>query len=67
MKNSGGRWGGAITAAIFLKEFVDCRSWAHLDIAGTAYAENETPREAKGATGAGVRVTIELLQSLSPS
>jgi leucyl aminopeptidase len=64
MKNSGGRWGGAITAAVFLKEFVDCPSWAHLDIAGTAYAENESPREAKGATGAGVRVTIEFLQSL---
>jgi len=64
MKNSGGRWGGAITAAVFLKEFVDCPSWAHLDIAGTAYAENETSREAKGATGAGVRITIEFLQSL---
>ena len=57
MKNSGGRWGGAITAALFLKEFVDCPSWAHLDIAGTAYAEHETAREARGATGAGVRVT----------
>ena len=65
MKNSGGRWGGAITAAVFLKEFVDCPSWAHLDIAGTAYAESETLREAKGATGYGVRVTIEYLQSLS--
>jgi leucyl aminopeptidase len=67
MKNSGGRWGGAISAAVFLKEFVDCPKWAHLDIAGTAYAESETPREAKGATGAGVRVTIEFLQSLSRS
>jgi leucyl aminopeptidase len=64
MKNSGGRWGGAITAAVFLKEFVDCSSWAHLDIAGTAYAESETPREARGATGAGVRVTIDFLRSL---
>ena len=64
MKNSGGRWGGAITAAVFLKEFVTCSSWAHLDIAGTAYAESETPREAKGATGAGVRVTIDFLRSL---
>jgi len=64
MKNTGGRWGGAITAAVFLKEFVDCPSWAHLDIAGTAYAENETPREARGATGAGVRVTVEFLRSL---
>jgi leucyl aminopeptidase len=67
MKNSGGRWGGAITAAIFLKEFVDCPSWAHLDIAGTAYAESENAREARGATAAGVRVTIEYLQSLSRS
>jgi leucyl aminopeptidase len=65
MKNSGGRWGGAITAAVFLKEFVDCPSWAHLDIAGTAYAEHETAREARGATGAGVRVTLDFLASLS--
>ena len=65
MKNSGGRWGGATTAALFLKEFVTCPSWAHLDIAGTAYAEHETAREARGATGAGVRVTIEFLESLS--
>jgi leucyl aminopeptidase len=64
MKNSGGRWGGAITAAVFLKEFVDCPSWAHLDIAGTAYAESENSREARGANGAGVRVTIEFLRSL---
>jgi leucyl aminopeptidase len=64
MKNSGGRWGGAISAAVFLKEFVDCPSWAHLDIAGTAYSESENSREARGANGAGVRVTIEFLQSL---
>ncbi len=64
MKNSGGRWGGAITAAVFLKEFVSCPSWAHLDIAGTAYAESESAREARGATGAGVRITIDFLQSL---
>ncbi|HUJ13911.1 MAG TPA: leucyl aminopeptidase [Thermoanaerobaculia bacterium] len=67
MKNSGGRWGGAITAAMFLKEFVDCPSWAHLDIAGTAYTEHETAREGRGATGAGVRVTLAFLQSLSRS
>ncbi|HKO55185.1 MAG TPA: leucyl aminopeptidase [Thermoanaerobaculia bacterium] len=64
MKNSGGRWGGAISAAVFLKEFVHCPSWAHLDIAGTAYAEHETSREARGATGAGVRVTLAFLESL---
>ncbi len=61
MKNSGGRWGGAVTAAVFLKEFVDCPSWAHLDIAGTAYSDHDP----KGATGAGVRVTVEFLESLS--
>jgi leucyl aminopeptidase len=65
MKNSGGRWGGAISAALFLKEFVDCPSWAHLDIAGTAYAEHENSREARGATGAGVRVTLAFLESLA--
>jgi leucyl aminopeptidase len=65
MKNSGGRLGGAVTAAVFLKEFVSCPSWAHLDIAGTAYTDAETPREQKGATGAGVRVTVEFLESLS--
>ncbi|MEA2237385.1 MAG: leucyl aminopeptidase [Thermoanaerobaculia bacterium] len=67
MKNSGGRWGGAISAALFLKEFVNCPSWAHLDIAGTAYMEHETAREARGATGAGVRVTVAFLESLSRS
>jgi leucyl aminopeptidase len=65
IKNTGGRWGGAITAAVFLKEFVTCPSWAHLDIAGTAYADSENAREARGANGAGVRVTIDFLQSLS--
>jgi leucyl aminopeptidase len=65
MKNSGGRWAGATSAALFLKEFVDCPSWAHLDIAGTAYAEHDTGREARGATGAGVRATIAFLESLS--
>lgn len=65
MKNSGGRWGGAITAAVFLKEFVKCPSWAHLDIAGTAWAEGETSREPKGATGVGVRAAIAFLRQLS--
>lgn len=65
MKNSGGRWAGATSAALFLKEFVDCPSWAHLDIAGTAYMEHETGRETRGATGAGVRATVAFLESLS--
>jgi len=65
MKNSGGRWGGAISAALFLKEFVNCPSWAHLDIAGTAATEHETAREPRGATGVGVRATINFLEALS--
>jgi leucyl aminopeptidase len=64
VKNSGGRWAGATTAAVFLKEFVGSTPWAHIDIAGTAWTENETAREPKGATGVGVRMTIELLKSL---
>lgn len=64
MKNSGGRWGGAISAALFLKEFVNCPSWAHLDIAGTAAMEHETAREPRGATGVGVRATINFLERL---
>lgn len=64
VKNSGGRWGGASTAAVFLKEFVACPSWAHLDIAGTAWTDRDTGREGKGATGVGVRMAIDFLESL---
>jgi leucyl aminopeptidase len=60
IKNTGGRWGGAITAAAFLKEFVDY-PWVHLDIAGTADTENEKYYYAKGGTGVGVRLLIEFL------
>lgn len=65
MKNSGGRWAGAITAAVFLKQFVSSPSWAHIDIAGTAYAESENSRDARGATGAGVRMMVDFLESLT--
>jgi leucyl aminopeptidase len=65
MKNSGGRWGGAVTAALFLKQFVDCPSWAHLDIAGTAYVENENARDPRGATGVGVRTAIRFLEAIA--
>ena len=58
--NSGGRAAGAVTAAWFLKEFVEDRPWAHLDIAGTAWAEERTPYQPKGATGVAVRLLIEL-------
>ena len=60
MINSGGRAGGACTAAIFLKEFAGEMPWAHLDIAGTAWAEESKPWQAKGSTGVAVRTLAEL-------
>ena len=60
MVNSGGRPGGACTAAVFLKEFVGDMPWAHLDIAGTAWAEEAKPWQAKGSTGVAVRTLAEL-------
>ncbi len=58
--NSAGRWAGAITAAMFLREFVKDRPWAHLDIAGTAWAEERRAYQAKGATGVAVRTLAHL-------
>lgn len=56
VKNIGNRTAGAITAAMFIKMFADSVSWAHLDIAGTAWLEREKPYMPKGATGFGVRL-----------
>ena len=53
--NIGGRAGGACTAAMFIKEWVEDTPWAHLDIALTAYLDEQKPFTAKGATGIGVR------------
>ena len=59
MKNTGGRWGGASVAGLFLKEFVDPEiAWAHLDIAGTAYLDKPQKDLIKGASGIGVRTLI---------
>ena len=58
--NTGGRPAGSITAALFLKEFTGDVPWAHLDIAGTAWAEDVKPYQPKGATGVGVRTLVEL-------
>jgi leucyl aminopeptidase len=55
IKNTGGRWGGAITAAMFLKEFVEDKPWIHLDIAGTAWLEENKPWMPKGPSGVAVR------------
>jgi len=60
MKNTGGRFGGAITAALLLKEFIGENDWIHLDIAGPARSDNR-----KGATGFGVLSLYEFLKDLN--
>ena len=60
MLNSPGRPAGSITAAMFLKEFAGSGPWAHLDIAGTAWAEESKPWQPKGATGVMIRTLIEV-------
>jgi leucyl aminopeptidase len=63
--NTGGRYGGAITAAMFLEEFVgEGIKWIHLDIAGPAYLKEEFGYYSKGATGFGVRTCLEYILSL---
>ena len=60
LANVGGRWGGAVTAAMFLKEFAEGTPWAHLDIAGTAWLDEAKPFLAKGPTGVPVRTLVRL-------
>jgi leucyl aminopeptidase len=62
--NIGGRWGGAVTAAKFLEEFVEGKPWAHLDIAGTAWLEDDKPFMAKGPSGVGVRTFCCLIEAI---
>jgi leucyl aminopeptidase len=61
IKNVGGRKAGTITAAAFLKEFADGVSWAHLDIAGTAWGDEAKPYRSKGPTGIAVRTLIRIV------
>jgi leucyl aminopeptidase len=65
IKNTGGRWGGACTAAEFLKVFVEETPWIHLDIAGMAWVEDSKPYIAKGPSGVGVRSILEWVRSYS--
>jgi leucyl aminopeptidase len=65
IKNTGGRWGGAITAAMFLKEFVDNKPWIHLDIAGTAWLEEATAWMPKGPSGIAVRSLVDFARNFS--
>lgn len=63
MKHTGGRWGGAITAALFLQEFAEGYPWAHLDIAGPVWQEENNAFAVRGATGFGARLLAELLRA----
>ncbi|MGC9505794.1 leucyl aminopeptidase [Baaleninema sp.] len=58
MKNTGSRAGGAITAALFLKQFVEKTPWAHLDIAAPVWADKDNGYDSAGATGFGVRTLV---------
>lgn len=63
LKNTGGRFGGAITAGGFLAAFAGDMPWVHLDIAGTAWVDRPAkPYQSRGATGVGVRLLVELLR-----
>jgi len=64
LKNVGGREAGSITAAKFLEAFVTSTPWVHLDIAGTAYGMKSKKYLDKGATGAGILLTLELIRQL---
>jgi leucyl aminopeptidase len=63
--NTGGRYGGAITAAMFLKEFAEDTPWLHLDIAGTAWMEDQKPWIAKGPSGIAVRSLVEFAKDFN--
>jgi leucyl aminopeptidase len=65
LANTGGRYGGAITGAMFVGEFAGDTPWVHLDIAGTRWSNEEKPFLAKGPTGHGVRTLVQLLTNIS--
>ncbi len=65
IQNTGGRYGGAITAAQFLAEFAGDTPWVHLDIAGTSTSDKEHGHIVKGATGVPVRTLVNLVLSLA--
>ena len=67
MKNIGGSYGGALTAGLFLQEFVDGAPWVHLDIAGPARAGADDGSLTKSGTGFGVRTLVELARTFEPA
>ncbi len=64
LKNTGGPFAGTITAALFIREFVENKPWLHIDIAGTALRDSESGIYAIGATGVGVRLITQLLREM---
>ncbi len=65
LKHTGDRWGGSITAALFLKEFVGRTPWIHADIAGPVWADHASGFYTKGATGHGVLTLLAMMDELS--
>ena len=66
MKNIGGPAGGSITAACFLERFIEATPWAHLDIAGKAWADKSTTTVPKGGSGYGVRLLSQMVDDWQP-
>jgi len=67
LKNIGNKWGGACTAAAFLRQFVDDKKWAHLDIAGVEMFEKATEFTSEGSSGFGVRLLTSYLLNMAGS
>jgi leucyl aminopeptidase len=65
LRNTGERWGGALTAGLFLKEFVGTIPWVHVDIAGPATTDKEWGVFGKGATGFGVASIVQYLRTIA--
>jgi leucyl aminopeptidase len=65
MANAGSRWGGAIFAAMFLQEFAEDTPWIHLDIAGTAWMEDQKPWIAKGPSGIALRSLVQFVKDFT--
>ena len=63
LKNVGGKYGGAITAAKFLEQFVGATPWVHLDIAGPSWSDSEGATRDAGGTGCFVRTLVALVES----
>ncbi|MCC6626515.1 MAG: leucyl aminopeptidase, partial [Chloroflexi bacterium] len=63
LRNTGGRNAGAQVGAVFIRDFVGATPWVHLDIAGTAWTDKDTPLAVKGGTGVGVRTLVALAEA----